>query len=128
MTTGSQGMTLRDYFAARAPEIPQPWFVSNFMPKAMPIKPSEEFCENCKADSGDCTTPTICESIHEWNRQTRNITVENSRNEAKAFYLQWPWAYADAMIEARRWWREGQKEVPTDRGIPRLIENSRATF
>lgn len=70
------GISLRDYFAAHAPQQPWPWFQPVMPPESS--EPVGEFFENLDA---------ISESAQEINKQR---------------YIQWPYAFADAMLEARK--------------------------
>lgn len=70
------GMTLRDFFIAHAPTEPQPWFQP-----VMSTPAPEQY-------SGACYEGSRLEKWHEeWSRQR---------------YIQWPSAWADAMLEARQ--------------------------
>lgn len=77
-------MDLRTYFAARAPKKPAAWFEP-----VVPPCPKEEYdhdhakCEYCEA------MPSNWQAISEWR---------GYREEATA--VQWPWAWADAVLAA----------------------------
>ena len=90
------GMTLRDYFIAHAPEKPQPWFVP-----AMDFKrPGYIWVgENGKhyatareaaIECGECFTNANSEAQATWDEE-----------RDKQFYIQWPFARADAMLAER---------------------------
>jgi hypothetical protein len=94
-----EGMTLRDYFAAHAPHEPAYWFV----PKNVeaPLKWSEE---RIKLPHHCSATIHHCEKCDEYF--AAQAALDKRRDELKSAYLlaqhvQWPWAYADAMIAAR---------------------------
>lgn len=73
------GMSLRDYLAAHAPAEPQPWFkpVMN-TPRPQP----HDFDRDGNAANS--------QEIHTWDRAAIDQT-----------YIQWPYAWADAMLRER---------------------------
>jgi hypothetical protein len=73
------GMSLRDYFIAHAPAEPQSWF-RPVMETSRPVP--------VRVPGKDVLNET---AIAAWDRE-----------ESKQRYLQWPTAWADAMIAARR--------------------------
>lgn len=91
------GMTLRDYFIAHAPAEPQPWF--------QPVMPAE--CPPSLLMDEDRTT--TYPSAFEAERACGDcyVNVNNEAQEAwrkvrdKQRYVQWPAAWADAMLAAR---------------------------
>ena len=86
------GMQLWHYFAARAPEEVPDWFTPELQRE--PPRPAYEFCDNCKADTDDCTTPAICRKIHLWFDACSKIRLENKITK----FVQWRCVYADLMI------------------------------
>lgn len=88
------GMSLRDYFAAHAPRKPQDWYEP-----VMPPKPEPEYDHEHSYDRHGCYSiidgSQTCAALNaaerrrwdaEWRKQHR---------------VQWPYAYADAMLKAR---------------------------
>ncbi len=76
------GMSLRDYFAAHAPHEPQFWF--------KPIMQSK--CPETIWDRG----------MQYENYPTNEREIQNWRDEYdKQRFIQWPMAWADAMLTAR---------------------------
>ena len=80
----SKGMTLRDYFIAHAPEIPQPWFKPK-MPgrKKAPEGRAAEWFKTLEGKA-------FLEADAAWKAEME-----------KQCFLQWPAAWADAMLKAR---------------------------
>jgi hypothetical protein len=76
-------MTLRDYFAAHAPEIPASWFTP-----MRPPRPAPEWPDG--ADRLD-SEPINWADLYAWDRDSKRLT-----------YVQWPYAWADAMIAQRK--------------------------
>ena len=70
-------MSLRDYFIAHAPAEPQCWFVPEMPPRPEAI-----------TEDGRCVN---AKSIDDYDREYN-----------KQRFVQWPAAWADAMIEARK--------------------------
>ncbi len=78
-----QGLNLRDYFIAHAPAEPQGWF--------QPVMDSER-PEPCWGDARpDDDYPINSGAIAAWDRE-----------KVRQKYIQWPAAWADAMLEQRR--------------------------
>jgi len=71
------GMSLRDYFIAHAPAYPQQWFLPE-----MPPQPNEII------EDGLCTNS--------------NEILAYDREYDKQRYIQWPSAWADEQIKARK--------------------------
>jgi hypothetical protein len=79
------GMTLREYFAAHAPKTPQAWF----SPVMATPRPEETWDhEHDKCD--------YCERLPV-NWKERNAW---SAEREKQRLIQWPWAWADAVLAA----------------------------
>lgn len=105
---GADGMTLRDYFIAHAPTEPQPWFQP-----MMPPRPATPFAHQC-LNSDD---------LRDWNNERLDYEPDACSPELRAYgvrpeaaqsgahawdkehekqrYVQWPAAWADAMLAAR---------------------------
>lgn len=91
------GMTLRDYFIAHAPAEPQPWFAPVLTPRPTPTYISED--GNFKSFSvtemerrfGDCFLMANRSDVSAWDADA-----------VKQRYVQWPAAWADAMLDARQ--------------------------
>ena len=96
----SQGMTLRDYFIAHAPAEPQPWFTPETTQK--PKSPG-----SIPATINNLLSPlerVEDNSTKEWEIENREYMSALARwhNEVeKQRYIQWPAAWADAMIAQR---------------------------
>lgn len=104
------GMTLRDYFAAKAPAEPQQWF-KPAMPHPHPSAPAipdftEAEREEYRAYNGDALEIEQIESprlagylrsriFH--NKQSRDWNEDYEKQR----FVQWPYAWADAMLAAR---------------------------
>lgn len=102
------GMSLRDYFMAHAPVVPQSWF-HPVMP-VLPEYPAYTTIEDAgvRADvkialdtDGDAETKGGREWL-EGLATAREATAEWRREEFKQLYVQWPAAWADAMLKARQ--------------------------
>lgn len=78
----NEGMTLRDYFAAHAPWSPRWDFNPSMPPPPKPTYGKDEFGETIVLNARE---------VAEWDR-------EHDRQAS----IQWPWIWADAMIEARK--------------------------
>ena len=90
------GMTLRDYFIAHAPAEPQPWF----MP-AMPPAPNMTIWIGSSGNIYDSEISAI-NSKEMTIRPVAGDEYDAWRNEqVKQRYIQWPAAWADAMLKAR---------------------------
>lgn len=103
-STQWHGMNMHDYFMAHAPAEPQKWF-NPVMPPC-PVVPSLQGCstqlrhEIIGCDAGDETPAAI-----EWLAERDRLTVLQSEWQAefrKQLYIQWPAAWADAMLEQRK--------------------------
>lgn len=91
----SNGMSLRDYFAAHAPRKIPDWFE----PKLTPLPerdPCWEWCEGCKSDS-DCEGGKHCKELIEFNQHTARIR----KLQQVERYSKWRWHYADLMLAER---------------------------
>lgn len=89
-------MTLRDYFIAHAPAEPQPWF----MP-AMPPAPNMTIWIGSSGKIYDSEISAI-NSKEMTIRPVAGDEYDAWRNEqVKQRYIQWPAAWADAMLKAR---------------------------
>lgn len=107
---GHNGMTLRDYFIAHAPAEPQPWFAPA-MPHPEPVMPpypeltEVEKQEHREYNAGDCdieeiSSPSLAgylRSLVFYERQLADWREDFNRQR----YIQWPAAWADAMLRAR---------------------------
>lgn len=100
---GRNGMTLRDYFAAHAPSKPAPWF----SPKTL-ISPHWSERHGIPMPHGDGRSGSAsaghCGACDEYFRKSAewDAAQEKRRSEYEmACHVEWPWAYADAMLRAR---------------------------
>lgn len=106
-----QGMSLRDYFAAHAPAEPQTWFSP-----AMPLKPSSPpYLKDMTADerreydgwrdaylgAEDMTQPRVRAYVEATEAARKAQAAWNAEN-IKRTCVQWPYAWADAVLEARK--------------------------
>lgn len=102
------GMSLRDYFIAHAPAEPQPWFTPTVPPR--PVMPSwEHLPDGPLRDEAralhyeeiiDPQTPEG-ERWVESQREAYEAIEAWQRDKDRARYVQWPAAWADAMLEER---------------------------
>lgn len=104
----SGGMTLRDYFIAHAPAEPQSWFEPSMEPR--PALPSRD--ELSDDDRAHYSRYEECEpddfhdrpALRGWlqRREAALARAEQWDAERKRLrYVQWPAAWADAMLEER---------------------------
>jgi hypothetical protein len=84
------GMSLRDYFAAHAPTEYPNWYAPTLSPRPAPLfdhdHPNERQCQrefDCRAVNAD--------ELSAYDDERR-----------RQYELQWPYAYADAMIAERK--------------------------
>lgn len=70
------GMSLRDYFAAHAPDMPR-WFIRK------------------------CLGLPKSATIAEWNKHDRRVLDDDAMDQETAM-MEWRWYYADAMLRARK--------------------------
>jgi hypothetical protein len=105
----SGGMSLRDYFIAHAPAEPQPWFRPE-MPEAprqvhLRDAPQAVRDELQTSEYEDWLSESeMSPAAAEWHRTrkaaemaVRAWTTEHNKQQ----YVQWPAAWADAMLKAR---------------------------
>lgn len=102
-----RGISMRDYFMAHAPAEPQPWFVPLMPEKPELPDPGRELSaedaaewrrlDEFAAEEGNERVKAFCErrsvawsERHAW---------ETERDKQR--YVQWPAAWADAMLRAR---------------------------
>lgn len=82
------GMWLRDYFAAHAPANPEVWFEPDFMEKPQAVydhdHPNLPICNEC-----ECL-------ISNWQERSDWCSAYT-----RALMMQWPYAWADAMLAER---------------------------
>lgn len=105
-----EGMTLRDYFAAHAPTEPQRWFLPVMaterpkFPQAIP-NPTEAEAEEFNGygdwlDLEDLKEPRAIDYVKrrdEYDQQSKAWDVVFARE----LLVQWPYAWADAMLKER---------------------------
>ena len=90
-------MSLRDYFIAHAPAEPQPWFhpeISGSRPRSRWIgEDGKEYANASEAERecGDCFSNANLEAQHAWDDEL-----------IKQRYIQWPAAWADAILKERK--------------------------
>lgn len=91
------GMTLRDYFIAHAPEHPQPWFKP-----VMPTRPNSTICvsEDGQRTYDDQWAASKAEGDN--FQRVNHAEIEQWDAEyIKQKFVQWPAAWADEQIKAR---------------------------
>lgn len=108
------GISVRDYFIAHAPAEPQPWFSPVLPPKEEPLKPfvemhtdvTDEERRALNSFNSDWMTHKDVKEVRvqayllereEQVKRQREYRVMSERE----LYLQWPAAWADAMLKAR---------------------------
>lgn len=109
-----RGMTLRDYFIAHAPAEPQPWFSPVVPAKEAPLLPFLQMFpdsteEERRAVSNFNAEWMIVEDVKEERARAYLFQKEQYRQRLRQFasmvererYIQWPAAWADAMLRAR---------------------------
>lgn len=95
----AHGMTLRDYFAAHAPKKPAFWFA----PKAK-TNPAWSERSPHKLPHGASAAVGHCPACDEYFVKQAKYEADRKRRESEyqiARHVEWPWAYADAMLAAR---------------------------
>ena len=105
--TDAGGMTLRDYFIAHAPAEPQPWFRPE-MPE-YPHVPAHECLEDelvrrdvQRAFDSDSDPETEAgEQYMRLYREARDREARWLQEQRKQRYIQWPAAWADAVLATR---------------------------
>lgn len=105
---GRAGMTLRDYFIAHAPAEPQAWFQPK-MPTPRPQRPkiaslSPEDQRDWHGERMDYEPDKCSPELHafaEARRSYEKNVNEWDREYSKQWCIQWPAAWADAMLRAR---------------------------
>ena len=101
------GMSLRDYFAAHAPHQPHSWF--NPVMRSCPLVPSIQNIEDAAtrvdvvmAEEGGTDPET--EAGAAWIKARNHLAQEQEawQHEFRVQrHLQWPYAWADAMLKQR---------------------------
>lgn len=109
--SGWTGMDLRDYFIAHAPAEPQPWFFCVMPPPprrrmGKPDDITKEEREELAAwgdviDAIDMKQPRARTIAEDWERY-RKEEAAWKREQTKQRYIQWPAAWADEMLRARK--------------------------
>ena len=95
----SSGMDLRDYFAAHAPIEPQSWFVPNMTG----VKEAGYIESITKIKNSDLPDEEKHAAVVEQQRR-RNVYKEQ-------LFKQWPYAWADAMMEERKKMTKNEKQT-----------------
>lgn len=91
-------ITLREYFAAHAPPEPQEWFIPKDPGPFPQLRPGATYCLPCRDETGACDGSADCEEI----RAYRVVRDKWIAGKDKARCVEWPWAWADAMIKEMR--------------------------
>lgn len=97
---GVPGMTLRDYFIAHAPAEPQPWFVPKCPPAPKLDGGEQKFIgDPAKYDAKS----KAAFDLYQGRLQAHYEKLEEHAKECKKLrWTQWPAAWADEMLKARR--------------------------
>lgn len=94
-------LTPLEYFAAHAPP-PAEWFEPVFTFEKKPPQPEGvDWCDDCRADCGECRTPEACTQMREWQAKRRAIDRRNETAWNRAWMAQWPWVWAKMVLEAQ---------------------------
>lgn len=104
-----EGMTLHDYLMAHAPAEPQPWFVPEMPPRPSSLPfvsldgvrfyTDESAAEKAEGDDG-------------YESANRQAIAEWDREQKKQYFVQWPAAWADAILAERN--RRSAKVQPIE--------------
>ena len=85
------GMSLRDYFAAHAPKKSQAWFKPVMViPRPVPIQSCSDTAEHDYDRCGEFCEPRNLDAIRAYGDERK-----------KQSQIQWPYAWADAILKAR---------------------------
>jgi len=110
------GMTLRDYLAAHAPPDPQKWFkpVGPQHPLMPPLEPPKEIADDAerrllaswRSDPCFDIRPAGCSPdglkwVARWEEYWKAI-LKWEAGKSRALFIQWPYAWADAVLEEQR--------------------------
>jgi len=102
------GLSLRDYFIAHAPAEPQPWFEPH-MPKKPTVPHWTDIADHVVREdvrrAMDYETDPYTDAGREFQdsiQQARNEVDLWTVERAKQRYIQWPAAWADAMLSVRQ--------------------------
>ena len=103
------GISLRDYLAAHAPDKPAPWFEPQLPERPSYPSPeahlSPEQLKKWKDEWADHSPDKCDEEMLEFDRQYQTaherIREWDNSYRARARYVQWPYAWADAMLKER---------------------------
>ena len=99
--TPANKLTKREYLASRAPENPQPWFKPQLPPMPIVPKPEDNLSEEQLNEwcLGNFEIAEIA-SFREVYEKAYIAHKDWERIKASAKYAQWPWAWADAVLNA----------------------------
>jgi hypothetical protein len=86
------GITIRDYFIAHAPAEPQPWFVP-----VMSGRPLDVYVDGA---GNQVPAPTLTSPLA--TLKNRAELEAWGVEQVKQRYIQWPAAWADEMLKARK--------------------------
>lgn len=99
-------MTVREYFMAHAPEMPQSWFKPVVAPEPAGLPSVQEAPTHLRPElnkwSLDDQAPPSSEGIawvEEWHRREKELTAWKTERSKQAL-VQWPAAWADAVMAA----------------------------
>jgi hypothetical protein len=89
-------VTLRDFFAVQAPKDPESWWTFEFSEPLVQKPAGAKWCLGCWNNS-DCEKTPECLAMQEFVK----LGEAQIKRSEKAKATAWPYAWADAMIEAR---------------------------
>ena len=103
-----QGMTLKDYFMAHAPAIPQDWFIPIMPP--CPAVPSiraigDDLFKHEIICQWELSAEHQSDAVRQWFDKREKAEIDQSEWQAefrKQLCIQWPAAWAMAMLEQRK--------------------------
>lgn len=93
---GAEGMSLRDYFAAHAPENPPKWFIP-----VMPPPPPQRWIGDSGLEYADFMQAKAAEGIEFILNADAHLHDAWLAEKERQRYIQWPYAWADEMLRAR---------------------------
>lgn len=125
-------VSLRDYFIARAPAEPQPWFtpVMPAQPDRVELPPdmTDEERNELKGWGDYYDTHELkCPRVRQFAERTLAYRIERAAWEeqfTKQRYLQWPAAWADGMMLARVQHGASAAQQMGDSGVPEALVNT----
>ena len=114
LTSDHQGVSLRDYFIAHAPAEPQPWFEPVVDPSfdVLPEPDAPVLVSQKASEEHDAFLADELEAVDIKDKIVRDYALAFDAHvaseerweaeHAKQRYIQWPAAWADEMLKARK--------------------------